>query len=43
MNHGQKKMMRGNGQPKMMMMKMNKPRGQGMKCAQGKCGQGMGK
>ena len=42
MNHGQKKMIRGNGQPK-MMMKMNKPKGQGMKCAQGKCGQGMGK
>ena len=44
MNHGQKKMMRGNGQPKMMMIKkMNKPQGQGMKCASGKCGQGMGK
>ena len=41
MNHGQKKMMRGNGQPKMMLMKMNKA--QGMKCASGKCGQGMKK
>ena len=41
MNHGQKKMMRGKGQPKMMMMKMN--RSQSMKCASGKCGQGMGK
>ena len=30
MNHGQKKMKRGNGQPKMMMMKMNKQQGQGM-------------
>ena len=42
MNHGKKQMMRGNnGQPKMMMMKMN--RSQSMKCAPGKCGQGMGK
>ncbi len=40
MNHGQKKMMRGKGQPK-MMMKMKQQ--QSMKCAQGKCGQGMGK
>jgi len=44
MNHGQKKMMGGKkGQPKMIMMKMNKPQGQKMKCAAGKCGQGMGK
>jgi len=44
MNHGQKKMMRGKGQPQMMMIKkMNKRQGQGMKCASGKCGQGMGK
>jgi len=43
MNHGKKQMMRSNGQPKMMMMKMNKPQGQGMKCASGKCGRGMGK
>jgi len=44
MNHGQKKMMSRNGQPKMMMIKkMQKPQGQGMKCASGKCGQGMGK
>ena len=41
MNHGKKQMMRGNGQPKMMMMKMNRP--QSMKCASGKCGRGMGK
>ncbi len=41
MNNGQKQMMRGNGQPKMMMMKMNRP--QSMKCAPGKCGQGMRK
>ena len=40
MNHGKKQMMRGNGQPK-MMMKMNKPQGQSMKCASGKCGRGM--
>lgn len=39
MNHGRKPMMmRGNVQPKMMMMKINKPQGQGMKCAPGKCG-----
>ncbi len=37
MNHGKKQMTRGNGQPKMMMMKKNK--GQGMKCKSGKCGQ----
>jgi len=44
MNHGQKKMMHGKGKPGMMMIKkMNKPQGQGMKCASGKCGQGMGK
>ena len=45
MNHGQKKMMRGKGQAPAMMMikKMNKPQGQGMKCASGKCGQGMNK
>jgi len=44
MNHGKKQMMRGNnGQPKMMMMKMNRPQGQGMKCASGKCGRGMNK
>ena len=49
MNHGQKKMIRGkmmngNGQPKMMIIKkMNKPQGQGKKCASGKCGQGMNK
>jgi hypothetical protein len=44
MNHGQKKMKRGKGQPQMMMIKkMNKPQGKGMKCAPGKCGQGMGK
>lgn len=42
MNHGKKQMMRGNGQQK-TMMKMNKPQGQGMKCASGKCGRGMGK
>ncbi len=41
MNHGKKQMMRGNGQPKLMMMKMNKP--QSMKCASGTCGQGMSK
>lgn len=41
MNHGKNQMMRGNGQPKMMMMKMKKQ--QSMKCAQGKCGQGMRK
>jgi len=41
MNHGKKQMIRGNGQPKLMMMKMNKP--QSMKCASGKCGQGMNK
>jgi hypothetical protein len=40
MNHGQKKM-GGKGQPKMMIMKMKQQ--QSMKCAQGKCGQGMGK
>ena len=43
MNHGKKKMMGGKGQPKMMLMKMNKPQRQKMKCASGKCGQGMGK
>jgi len=44
MNHGQKKMMSRKGQPAMMMIKKaNKPQGQGMKCASGKCGQGMGK
>jgi len=44
MNHGQKKMMRGKGQPQMMMIKKaNKPQGQGMKCASGKCGHGMSK
>jgi len=42
MHRGKKQMMRGNGQPK-MMMKMNKPKGQGIKCASGKCGQGLGK
>jgi len=39
MKHGKKQMMRGNGQPKMMMMKMNKGQGHGMKCKSGKCGQ----
>lgn len=39
MNHGKKGMMRGkNMQPKMMIMKMNKQGGNGMKCAPGKCG-----
>jgi len=41
MNHGKKQMMRGNNMKKKMMMKMN--RSQSMKCAPGKCGQGMGK
>ncbi len=36
MNHG-KKQMRGNGQPKMMML--NKQQGHGMKCKSGKCAQ----
>ena len=46
MNHGKKMMqgkpmmMRGNAQPKLMIMKMNKAQGQSMKCASGKCGQG---
>jgi len=43
MNHGMKQMMGGKGQPKMMMMKMNKSQRPGMKCASGKCGQGMNK
>ena len=42
MNHGNKAM-RSNGQPKMMLLKMKKPQGQSMKCASGKCGQGMKK
>lgn len=42
MKHGKKSMM-GKGQPKMMMMKMKKPQGQGMKCASGKCGHGTNK
>jgi len=42
-SHGNKQMKRGNAQPKMMMMQMNKPQGQGMKCNSGKCGQGMNK
>ncbi len=40
MEHGKKKMMRGkNDQPKLMKMRGN----QSMKCASGKCGQGMNK
>jgi len=41
MNHGKKQMMRGNSHPK-KMMKMNRPQHM-VKCASGKCGQGMGK
>lgn len=35
MSHVKKQMKRGNGQPKMMLMKMNKPQGQGHKCGHG--------
>ncbi len=42
MSHGKKQNKRGHGQPK-MMMQMNKPKGQGMRCTSAKCRQGMNK